>query len=68
MTGPLNNMLFAPSAIKKVNGSLKKCVDAFWVKVKVLFNTEVWGSVFAPTYWQILVDENEKKLLPLSLS
>jgi hypothetical protein len=67
MTGLLDDKLFAPDAINRVKGSIKKRFDAFVSKVEGLFNTQVWGSVYAPTHWQIPVDENEKKLLPLCL-
>jgi hypothetical protein len=67
MTGLLDHKLFAPDALNRVKGSIKKRFDAFVSKVEELFNTQVWGSLFAPTHWQIPVDENEKKLLPLCL-
>jgi hypothetical protein len=68
MAGMLDYKLFAPEALNKVKGSLKKCFDAFRLKVEALFNTKVWDSVFAPTHWQLpAVDENKKKLLPLRL-
>ena len=67
MTGLLDNKLFCPEEINGVRGSLKKRFDAFVSKVEALLNTEVWGSLFAPTHWQIPIDENEKKLLPLCL-
>ena len=60
MTGLLDEKLFAPDALNRVKGSIKKRFDAFVSKVEELFNTQVWGSLFAPTHWQIPVDENEK--------
>ena len=66
MTGLLDHKLFAPDALNRVKGSIKKRFDAFVSKVEELFNTHVWGSLFAPTHWQIPVDENEKTASTLS--
>jgi hypothetical protein len=67
MAGMLDYKLFDPETLNKVKGSLKKRFDAFRLKVEALFNTQVWGSIYAPTHWQLPVDENDKKLLPLCL-
>jgi hypothetical protein len=58
MTGLLDEKLFAPRALNRVKGSIKKRFDGFVSKVEELFNTQVWGFLFAPTHWQIPVDKN----------
>jgi len=67
LSGRLDEKLFSVGQLATLHKSTKKRFDAFVNKVKNLFNTEVWGTPFAPTHWNLPVDEREKTILTLCL-
>jgi hypothetical protein len=67
LAGRLDGKLFSTGQLATLHESTKKRFDAFVKKVENLFNTEVWGTPFAPTHWNLPVDDREKKILTLCL-
>eukprot|EP00978_Attheya_sp_CCMP212_P012303 scaffold30567_cov28-Attheya_sp.AAC.1 len=68
LAGHLDEKLFSIEELASLHeSSTKKRFDAFVTKVEELFNTEVWGTPFAPTHWNLPVDDREKKILTLCL-
>jgi hypothetical protein len=67
LTGHLDGKLFSTEQLASLHESTRKRFDAFVKKVEDLFNTQVWGTPFAPTHWNLPVDGREKKILTLCL-
>jgi hypothetical protein len=67
IAGHLDTKLFSIPDLAALKESTKKRFDAFVNKVEALFNTEIWGTLYAPTHWNLPVDVREKKILTLCL-
>jgi hypothetical protein len=67
IAGHLDSKLFSVPELAGLKESMKKRFDRFVMKVEALFNTEIWGTLFAPTHWNLPVDVREKKILTLCL-
>jgi hypothetical protein len=44
-----------------------KCFQAYVDLVQQVFNTQIWGSDFAPTHWNMPVDPQKRIILTLCL-
>jgi hypothetical protein len=51
---------------KKIPSEAKR-FDAYVALVQATFNTQIWGSVFAPTHWNMPVDPQKRIILTLCL-
>jgi hypothetical protein len=67
IAGHLDSKLFSIPELSCLKEFTKKRFDAFVTKVEALINTEIWGTRFAPTHWNLSVDVREKKILTLCL-
>jgi hypothetical protein len=68
LAGHLDAKLFTTNQLATLHKSTKKRFDAFVTKVEDLFNTEVWGTPFVPTHWNLPVDDREKRYSPCVLT
>jgi hypothetical protein len=61
LAGILYEKMFSVPELATLRESLKKCFDRFISTVEALFNTEIWGTDFAPCHWHLPVDSREKR-------
>jgi hypothetical protein len=67
LAGHLDEKMFSLEEVGTLRESTKKRFDKFVSKVEALFNTEIWGTNFAPCHWHLPVDPREKTILTLCL-
>ena len=63
MGGLFDDSLFGP--LEKPSD--KRRFERFVAAVQKLFNESIWGSIFAPTHWQLPVDEKERTITTMCL-
>jgi hypothetical protein len=50
LAGHLDEKLFSIQQLPTVHESMNKHFDAFVTKVEEIFNSQVWGTPYAPTH------------------